>query len=1035
MPFVHLNVHSHYSLMRGTAGPDALCRAVRGRGMDTVALTDTNGLYGLVFFLQAAEEAGVRPIVGAEVAASGERAVLLVRSAEGYANLCRILTRRHCDEGFILSKMLPDFREGLAVLSDSLPVLRALRGFRDVYAELCGGRSWRPILDFARAERIRPVATNGVHFLDPGEHRFHTLLRAISLNTKFSRLPESELAPPSAWLMSPDEVAHLFPNAPEAIENAEALAESCRFLPDFSLALPEGFDGMDKASTLAALREKSLAGIRRRYGGVPPEALKRLEYELDIIGRKGFASIFLIVEDIVRRAPRTCGRGSAAASLVSYALGITQVDPIRHNLFFERFLNPGRKDPPDIDVDFPWDERDDVLEYVFEKYGPERSAMVANHAGFQSRAAVRETAKVYGLPDQEIKRVTDRLSHLWFWGADSVEDVIATHPLFKGITLGPPWPEILRWASRLQGIPRHLSVHCGGVVVAPDGLDRHVPVENAPKGVRIVQWEKDQTEDAGLVKIDLLGNRSLAVIRDALAAVRRNTGRVIAYDLFNPLDDPRTQAIISRGDTVGVFYIESPAMRQLQKKTQKGDYEHLVIHSSIIRPAANEYINEYVRRLRDGPYESLHPILDKVLRETYGIMVYQEDVTKVAMEMAGFSAEEGDGLRKTLSKKRNAKKMSAYREQFVRGASANGVAPEAAARVWDMILSFSGYSFCKPHSASYALVSFQSAFLRAHYPAEFIAAVISNCGGYYSTFAYISEARRMGLRVLPPDINASEKEYVGKGKDVRVGLMQLAGLKGKALDAVLAERARGGPFRSFDEFLRRVRTFGPSDARILIKAGCFDSVSGERSRAELLWRMVAGAAGPWGWKHPKRSSLNSAEEKTKQTELALFEDEAMVIPKLGHYDFRTMLLHEVEVLGFPLSVHPLDLYRDCLAGLNHVPANEIEKHAGERVTMIGWWVTNKMVYTRNEEPMSFISFEDTTALFETVVFPEPFRRFCATWTQTRPYILRGTVDEEFGAFTLHVEEMEFLDGRRKRNGTQSGSPRQIDPRRRIGSRQ
>jgi error-prone DNA polymerase len=1076
MPFVHLHVHSYYSLMRGTAGPDALCRAVRDRGMDAVALTDTNGLYGLVFFLQAAEEAGVRPIVGAEVATFDERAVLLVQSAEGYANLCRILTRRHCDDNFVLSRALPESVGGLAVLSDSLPVLIALRGRPDVYAELCGGRSWRLVLEFARAERLSPVAANNVHFLDPEEYQFHTLLRAIDLNTKFSRLPESELAPPSAWLQPPDNMASLFPNVPEAIENAEALAKSCRFQPDFTLALPEGFDGMDGEATLAALREKCLAGIRRRYSAVAPKVLKRLEYELDIIGRKGFASIFLIVEDIVRQAPRTCGRGSAAASLVSYALGITHVDPIRHNLFFERFLNPGRRDPPDIDVDFPWDERDDVLDYVFQKYGPERSAMVANHAGFQLRAAVREVSKVYGLPDLEIKRVTDRLSHLWFWGANSIEDVIATHPLFKGLTLDPPWPEILKWASQLQGIPRHLSVHCGGVVIAPDGLARHVPVQIAPKGVRIVQWEKDQTEDAGLVKIDLLGNRSLAVIRDALAAVRGNTGRVIAYDLFSPLDDPKTRDIIARGDTVGVFYIESPAMRQLQKKTRKGDYEHLVIHSSIIRPAANEYIHEYIRRLRGEPYGSLHPILDRVLRETYGIMVYQEDVTKVAMEMAGFSAEEGDGLRKTLSKKRNAKRLAAFREQFTLGGWTKGIPADVLSKVWDMILSFSGYSFCKPHSASYALVSFQSAFLRVHYPAEFMAAVISNGGGYYSTFAYLSEAWRMDLRILPPDINMSEKKYTGKGRDIRVGLMQLVGLKGKALEVVLDERARGGLFHSLEDFLRRVR-IDPSDARILIKAGCFDSVADERSRAEMLWRVYAGAAQARGRGESSGTAqtsppLYSPEEKIKgtggggpplsfslgrekqpsaqeqgtslvlpqvegnrwqetpfdfppwqggsprpvQTELSLFADEAMVIPRLGDYDFRTMLLHEVEVLGFPLSVHPLELYRDCLAGLDYVPAGEMEKHAGKRVTMIGWWVTNKLVYTRQEEPMSFISFEDTTALYETVVFPETFRKFCATWTQTRPYVLRGRVDEEFGAFTLHVEEMEFLDARRRGNG-------------------
>ena len=1049
MPFVHLHVHSYFSLMRGTAGPDDLCRRAKALGMDALALTDTNGLYGLVFFLQAAEEAGIRPIVGAEVATAGERAVLLVLDQEGYPNLCRILTGRHCDGRFSLSRAVRENPAGLAVLTDSVPLLSALRSRPHVYAELCAGRLWRPVLAFAGERRIPPVATAGVHFLLPGERPFHALLRAIDLNTKPSRLPGPELAPESAWLMPAGRMARFFPDVPEAIENAEALADACRFRPDFPLLLPRSFDGKDPEETAGLLREKCLAGLQRRYGGLRPEALKRLDYELDIIGRKGFAAIFLIVEDIVSRVPRTCGRGSAAASLVSYALGITHVDPLLHNLFFERFLNPGRRDPPDIDVDFPWDERDAVLDYVFRKYGPERSAMVANHAGFQLRAAVRETAKVYGLPDAEIKRVTDRLSHLWFWGRDSVEDVIAAHPLFRGLDLGPPWPDILKWASRLQGVPRHLSVHCGGVVVAPDGLAARVPVEIAPKGVRIVQWEKDQTEDGGLVKIDLLGNRSLAVVRDSIDAVRRNTGQVIAYETFSPLDDPETRALIAAGDTVGVFYIESPAMRQLQKKTRKGDYGHLVIHSSIIRPAANRYINEYIRRLRGGPYESLHPVMDRVLGETYGIMVYQEDVTRVAMALAGFSAEEGDGLRKTLSKKRNARKMSAFRERFARGASERGVAAPVIEKVWDMILSFSGYSFCKPHSASYALVSFQSAYLRAHHPAEFMAAVISNQGGYYSTFAYISEARRMGLSILPPDIHASEKQYTGGGKNIRVGLMQLSGLKEKALERVLAERGRGGPFRSFEDFLRRVR-IDPSDARVLVKAGCFDSISGGHSRAELLWRLYSerrdeDAAAPRGGKeshdekdfrtrgwavsplqggktkgdpsslYPSPSGVAGGMLLPRQTELDLFKDEATVIPHLGRYDFRTLLMHEVEVLGFPLSVHPLDLYMDCLAGLTYVQACDMEKHAGRRVTMIGWWVTNKMVYTKNEEPMSFISFEDTTALFETVVFPEPFRKFCAVWTQTRPYILRGLVDEEYGAFTLHVEQMAFLDERRKRN--------------------
>jgi len=358
------------------------------------------------------------------------------------------------------------------------------------------------------------------------------------------------------------------------------------------------------------------------------------------------------------------------------------VDPIAHNLFFERFLNPGRQDPPDIDVDFPWDERDDVLDYVFQKYGARGAAMVSNHVSFQARAAVREVAKVYGLPEGEIARVTRRLHR--FWGAENVEELVRTHPRFKDLKLEPPWPEILKLAVQLEGIPKNLSVHCGGVVIAPNQLTRRVPLERAAKGVNIIHWEKDQTEDAGLVKIDLLGNRSLAVIRDALAAIKRNYGLDYPYASFNPLDDPETQALLARGDTIGVFYVESPAMRQLQRKCGTGDFERLVVHSSIIRPAANKFIREYVRRLRGGTYQPLHPVLEEILRETFGIMCFQEDVCKVAMALAGFDAVDGDGLRKILSKKRRTKKLAEYRERFFQGARARGVAEPVLEQVWEM---------------------------------------------------------------------------------------------------------------------------------------------------------------------------------------------------------------------------------------------------------------------------------------------------------------------------------------------------------------
>ncbi|MBN2105079.1 DNA polymerase III subunit alpha [bacterium] len=1010
MPFTHLHVHSHFSLMRGTADLESLCRQVRNSGMDTLALTDTNGLYGLIFFLQIAEESGIRPLTGAEIVTRSERAVLLAKNREGYANLCRLITLRHCSARFVLSDALFNDSNGLVILSNTPGLLYRLRNRKDMYAELISGRPWRNTLDFAREHALPLVATGGVYFLYPEEHRLHRLLRAIDMNTKLTRLPCRECAPASAWLKSAEQMHNEFPNLSDALNNTVQIADACQYRLSCHSIRDAGFEGMNRAGIMQTLRRKCMEGVQRRYGTLTPPVRERLAYELDIIENKGFGSVFLIMEDVVKQAPRTCGRGSAAASLVSYVLGITHVDPLQYNLFFERFLNPGRQDPPDIDVDFPWDERDGILDYVFEKYGPERAAMVANHVGFRLRAAVREVAKVYGLPEDEIKQVTDRLSNLWAWEADSVECVVRTHPIFKGLPLNPPWPEILKQATRLRGMVRYLSVHCGGVVIVPGRLNRHAPSETAPKGVRIIQWEKDQTEDSGLIKMDFLGNRSLAVIRDALAAIYQNTGRIIDYASFNPLDDPDTQDSIRRGDTVGVFYIESPAMRQLQKKTGVGDYEHLIIHSSIIRPAANNYINAYVRRLKGEPYDPLHPILQRVLKETYGIMVYQEDVTKVAMQLAGFTAVDGDGLRKTLSKKRNYRKLSAYQKEFTRGALVRGVDPETVDKIWNMILSFSGYSFCKPHSASYALVSFKSAWLRTHYPAEFIAAVISNRGGYYSTFAYINEARRMGLQILPPEINASEKQYTGITKHIRIGLMQLKGLKSSALDAVLTHRKENGHYRSFEDFQDRV-ALDPSDMRILIKAGCFDKISGGRSRAELLWQVYAG-------RKPKPVS--------PQITLPLFDTEITRIPNLGPYDFKTLLLHEIDVLGFPLSLHPLDLYRDCLDGLHVIRAKDMHRHVGKMVNMIGWWVTNKTVYTKDEEPMSFISFEDTTALYETIFFPGAFNRFCNQWTQTRPYLLYGRIENDLGAFSLNVQKMTFLDTCRKSRGNQNRfSPSQL----------
>lgn len=432
-------------------------------------------------------------------------------------------------------------------------------------------------------------------------------------------------------------------------------------------------------------------------------------------------------------------------------------------------------------------------------------------------------------------------------------------------------------------------------------------------------------------------------------------------------------------------------MRQLQRKAGMGDFDHLVIHSSMIRPAANRFIREYVRRLRGGAYDPLHPALENTLDETYGILCYQEDVTKVCMDLAGMSLADAESLRKALSQKRPVKPVRAHALDFYAGAAGRGVAREVIDTIWDMILSFAGYSFCKPHSASYALVSFRSAWLRAHHPAEFIAAVISNEGGYYDTFAYVSEARRMGLTILPPDVNASGRAYTGKGREVRVGLMQLQGLHEDALEALLAERARGGPFAFWEELRRRV-PLHVSDAELLVKSGACDSIARGRTRPELLWELY----------------LESGSGASASAALDLFAPPSIEPPAAPGYDRETVLRHETETLGFLLSAHPIEPYERAMRGRGVIPARDLDRHVGRRVRVLGWHVTSKLIETGKHEPMEFRGFEDTTALFDVTLFPEAYRRFCHLLTTDRPFLLTGKVEEEFGVSSLVVEHVERL---------------------------
>lgn len=530
------------------------------------------------------------------------------------------------------------------------------------------------------------------------------------------------------------------------------------------------------------------------------------------------------------------------------------------------------------------------------------------------------------------------------------------------------------------------------MVVTPGPIDTYVPLEKAPKGVSVIQWDKDMAEDAGLVKIDLLGNRSLGVIRDALASVRAG-GVDFDESRWDPEDDPATRTAVAEGRTMGCFYIESPAMRQLQKKTGRGDFEHLVIHSSIIRPAANDFIREYVRRLHGGTWKPLHPLLEEVLAETYGIMVYQEDVSRTAVALAGFSHAEADRLRKIMSKKDRDFRLADFRECFFRGARSKGMAEPTIAAVWDMMMSFSGYSFCKPHSASYARVSFQAAYLKTHFPAEFMAAVIGNQGGFYSPFAYVSEARRLGLTVLPPDVNESDIRWRGAGNAMRVGWLSVKGFSAASRDRLMAAR-RKRPFDTVIDFLERVRP-DEDEVRALIRCGALDRFHPEAHRPALMWQAAA-----WRTRERRRGRTGS-----------LFGAVPETPPELPAESRLERLRREFAVLGFLCECHPMTLFADRLKTVAHVKAADLNRHIGRGVTVAGWLITGKTVRTKHGDPMEFLTFEDETGLVEATFFPDAYHRFRHLLDTRRPYLISGKVESDYGAVSLTAERVAPLAGR------------------------
>jgi len=1068
--YSHLHVHSYFSLTSGVSSPEALVEAAVARGYDTLACTDTNGVYGAVEFQQAAEAAGVRPILGAHLVSGGEEAVALATDERGWGAVCRAVTEIHWQAGgradgrtahtpptrpsFRLSEHLSADRQGLILLSSDPAFLERVflaSGPTDLYAELRPGKERHAVLATARRLGIPAVATGAVMFANAEDWSRHRLRVAIGLNTTLSACPPARLSARDAWLRPPADLARHFPDCPEALRASLEIAERCRYrIPIGRTVAPRMADTDD---SLARLRALAWEGAERRYGTIAPITRDRLEHELAIIAIKNFADYFLVVHDVVQHGPTHCGRGSVANSMVSYCLGITHVEPLGAGLLFERFLNPERRDPPDIDLDFPWDERDRILAYVFQRYPHPRAAMVANHNTFRLRGALREVAKVHGRPNGEIREVTRRIP--WYSDDVPLAEMLATHPNFQGLDLPAAWREYAALAAPLVGTPRHLSLHPGGVVIVPTALTDYVPVERAAKvldgfpdlTVPVIQFEKDGAEDAGLVKIDLLGNRSLAVIRDAIAALKVHTGREIDYTRADPEDDEPTRALFRTGQTMGVFYTESPASRMLCAKSRADTFELLVLNTSIIRPASNRFIRIYLERLHGGPWQPLDPCLRDTLAETFGVMVYQEDVVNVCAAFAGMPLSTGDGLRKALSKKRPVKQLAAYAEEFFEGAARLGRDPDTAQKVWEMVMSFAGYSFCKGHSCSYIRVAQYACYLRANYPAEFMAAVLANGGGFYAPFAYVAEAMRMGLTVRPPDVNASEFRTTGRASVLRIGLQFVKGLSAEGVERILRGRAGAAvgvdgarkttqPWKKYSATsaaiaptaytsladLRDRTGLSADDLRILIKVGACDSIANGMTRPMMLWSV-------------DKEAVKTKSEKTEKMEKSVGQaccdlSDLSVLsdtPPLKEYTDARRRQAEYDALGFTTDVHPMALYRERLARFRLCPSAALKQQVGRTVLLAGMLTTYKPVHTAKDEPMEFATFDDGYGLIETVLFPDIYRARGHVLFDQGPFIFRGLVEEEFGAVTVTVQQIERVERMLEKMGSRGQGAGQGKP--------